>query len=264
MLYEKTRYISPYSYLINKKIQEYDISKANISILREYGYIDDKKYEYLYSLPKKNREIRIGLEIRKNPEVNNILNNGFLNARKVFFESNDINDMNVLYIDKDSVTVIDQFITNQRISKYINFVAKDKYTSFYRLGSIDFLYFNDNKTESYRFKNINHDMLIENHRKYMIDFLLSIAYMAQNNSIINVIDTVRNFYGQYVSRRLNIGYYREFNMYSRFRMNSYNNYDNWSVDESSYTIDMNDLDISYNASIIQDLYKYFMNEYFTT
>ena len=37
MIYDKTRYIAPYSYLINKDIQEYDIAKANISILRDSG-----------------------------------------------------------------------------------------------------------------------------------------------------------------------------------------------------------------------------------
>ena len=55
MLYEENRYIAPYKYLINRDIREYDISKANISILRESNVLDDSKYQYFYNLPKKER-----------------------------------------------------------------------------------------------------------------------------------------------------------------------------------------------------------------
>ena len=75
MIYDKTRYIAPYSYLINKDIQEYDIAKANISILRDSGYLNEDQYKYFYNLPKQEREIKIGLLIRRDPKVNKILSN---------------------------------------------------------------------------------------------------------------------------------------------------------------------------------------------
>ena len=55
MLYEKTLYSAPYRYLINRNIQEYDISKANISILLDMGCIKKEDYDHLYNLPKHQR-----------------------------------------------------------------------------------------------------------------------------------------------------------------------------------------------------------------
>lgn len=263
MIYDKTRYIAPYSYLINKDIQEYDIAKANISILRDSGYLNEDQYKYFYNLPKQEREIKIGLLIRRDPKVNKILSNGFLNARKIFFESNHIEDASVLYIDKDSVTFIDFPVTVHQISDHVDFKFKDTYTSFYRLNGIDFLYFNNNRKERYRFKNVNKDMLEMYHHEYMIDFLLSMAYMAQSESILNVILSIKEFYKQYTSRSLPCGYYREFNNTSRFKALSSSGY-NWYIENIDYNMTIDELDISYNANIIRYLYKIFMNEYFKT
>ena len=117
MLYEKTRYSAPYDYLINKDIQEYDISKANISILREFNVIDEENYNYLYNLDKRDREVKIGLAIRNNPELGKVLDKGFVESRKQFFTLNNIDEMRVLYIDKDSMTVIDQMVSVNKRSK---------------------------------------------------------------------------------------------------------------------------------------------------
>ena len=60
-LWEKTSYTAPLDYIINSKIIEYDISKANINVLLYKGLISKKEYEYYYNLPKRRREISIGL-----------------------------------------------------------------------------------------------------------------------------------------------------------------------------------------------------------
>ena len=258
MLYEKTRYSAPYDYLINKDIQEYDISKANISILREFNVIDEENYNYLYNLDKRDREVKIGLAIRNNPELGKVLDKGFVESRKQFFTLNNIDEMRVLYIDKDSITVIDQMVSVNKISKYIDFKQKHRYTSFYRLGYIDFLYYNDRRTESYRFKNVNQDRILEGHGKYMVDFLLSVGYLAQNNPSRELVLMIRDFYNQYVNKELNINYYREFNQTSMFKVFSTPTFTYYT--DSAPSID--NVDISYNAKIIRDLYKVFCNEYF--
>ena len=258
MLYEKTRYSAPYDYLINKDIQEYDISKANISILRQYEIISDDQYKYFYNLDKRSREIKIGLMIKNDPELNKVLDHGFIESRKQFFTLNGVDDMRVLYIDKDSITVINQMISVNKISDYIDFKQKNRYTSFYRLGVIDFLYYNDNINESYRFKNANQERLLDGHKDYMIDFLLSVGYLAQNRSIRDLILMIRDFYNKYVRKELNVNYYREFNQTSMFKV--------FSTPTFTYYTDtapmIENVDISYNAKIIIDLYKVFCNEYF--
>ena len=260
MLYEKTRYSAPYDYLINKEIQEYDISKANISILRQSNIINDQQYNYLYNLDKRDREVKVGLELRKNPELNKVLDQGFIQSRKLFFEANNIDDIRVLYIDKDSVTVIDQMIKVNKIAEYIDFKQKERYTSFYRLGVIDFLYYNDNEKESYRFKNANMKRLLTDHKNYMIDFLLSVAYLAQNNSSLDLILMIRDFYNKYVNKKLNVRYYREFNQTSMYKVLSTSTYSYYT--DSIPNIYTDNIDIGYNAKLIRDLYKVFCNEYF--
>ena len=257
MLYERTLYAAPYQYLINRNIQEYDISKANISILLDIGYIQQDEYERLFNLPKHEREVSVGMMMRKDQEMIKVLNRGFILARKQFFEQNEINDMNVLYIDKDSITLIDTNINNIQVSEHIKFVPKSRYTSLYRLGQVHFLYYNDGQSESYRFKYINQKMLEQFHSGFFIDFLLFIAAEAQTNSVLECIKVVRNFYNQYVSKSLDIRYYREFNQICKYKiLNSgyYLEVDNPNVRDI--------VDISYNARIIQDIYRSFTNEYF--
>ena len=261
-MYEQNRYIAPYNYLINRDIREYDISKANISILRDFNIIDEEKYLYLFNLPKKEREIKIGLMIRNDYNIQNILNNGFKESRRIFFENNNINDMNVLYIDKDSITTIDQTIKNNKVSDHIIFLNKNRYTSFYRLKNIDFLYYNDERNESFRFKNVNEKFILENHKKYMIDFLLSLAYTAQHN-ILDAISMLTSFYDQYTKYKLDIGFYREFDQNSNYKIISNSNTYQWFSNSINQNMlfDKN-LDISFNAVILRELYKDLMNEYF--
>ena len=60
MLYEKTLYKADIQYLVDVPIFEYDISKANISVLSDKGVISENQYQYLFNLPKLERNIAIG------------------------------------------------------------------------------------------------------------------------------------------------------------------------------------------------------------
>lgn len=60
MLYEKTLYKANIQYLVDVPIFEYDISKANISVLSDKGIISENQYQYLFNLPKLERNIAIG------------------------------------------------------------------------------------------------------------------------------------------------------------------------------------------------------------
>lgn len=254
MLYERTLYSAPYQYLINRNIQEYDISKANISILLDIGYISLEEYNYLYNLPKQQREVKVGWKMRSDKDMIKALNNGFIEARKAFFALNEINDMNVMYIDKDSITLIDTNIKTTKVSNHIEFVPKSRYTSLYQLGQIHFLYLND---DTYRFKYVNQEMLESYHSGFFIDFLLFIAEEAQSSSAVECIGYIRNFYNQYVSKSLDIRYYREFNQICKYKIVNSGYY--LAVDDPG-AIEI--VDISYNARIIQDIYKSLANEYF--
>lgn len=259
-LYMKDRYRAPYQYLINANIVEWDISKANISILRQYNKISDTEYKRLYNLPKKERAITIGCMMRDSSDINTTITNGFVEARRLFFETNHIDPRSVLFINKDSITLIN--IPQQHIQSsfgYINFVMKETYTSFYNLFNIEFLYKNTSNIESYRFKNVDEDKLIAAHSSGMLDMILYIANQAQLLSQKEMVMIIKNLYIQYCSKSLPIQYYREFNNISKYRFKTYGVYTYYS---DSYPEDMNIIDISYNAELLRFFYKIFVKEYF--
>ena len=61
------RYLAPYRFILDGTIVEYDIRKANISILYTMKAIDKKTYEYLLEVPKKMREVIVGRMIERDP-----------------------------------------------------------------------------------------------------------------------------------------------------------------------------------------------------
>ena len=135
MLYEKTNYLNPnISYLINTFIYEYDISKANITILYQEGVIDEQTYDRLKSVPRMERQVTIGyiLKVKKN---NEILKQGICNARKALFESNGIQDYEVLSIKNDAIYVIGRPLHNT-VFGIVEFTLRNIYTSFYSINNL--------------------------------------------------------------------------------------------------------------------------------
>ena len=51
-IWEKDRYVAPYEWLINRHLREYDLSKANINLLLEYGFISKKRYDEIFHMPR--------------------------------------------------------------------------------------------------------------------------------------------------------------------------------------------------------------------
>lgn len=257
-LWVKDRYVSDYEWLISKDIREYDISKANISILLDLNLISNKQYEYFKNLPKQKREVYIGLFLRDNPSISKSLSYGFKEARRIFMQSNQLQDEDILYVDKDSITVINKPIKYTKISDHIEFINKVSYTSYYKIFGIDLLYYNDNIVEYYRLKNANDERLRQLHSNGILDMILSFAYTAQNGRMTDCISLVRDCYNMYISNTLDINYYREFNQQSKFKFITSDVY-TYYIDICSNSIDRGSIDISYNANVIRQFFKYFVN-----
>lgn len=258
-IWEKDRYVAPYEWLINKQIREYDLSKANISLLLEYGFINKKKYDEIFHMPREQREITVGLMQRDNPELAKGLSNCFKDARRRFFEINSINPDDVLYIDKDSITTINYLVPHTRISENLEFKLKTEYTSFYRLQFIDFLYYCNGSIETYRLKGAGKQVAIK-HKDHFMQFLLALAYSAQTDSLENCIGMIREFYYQYTNRLLEKEMYRELNTRSMYKVvnTGYHTYYTDAINSIGYEY----IDISHNADILRILYRIFTTEYF--
>lgn len=267
-LYEKNTYVAPYEYLIDKTIREYDLEKANINILIEEGLISKSQYDYYAALPKRQREVEVGILQRDNPSILSGLKRGFVRAREEFFRVNAIEDSSILYIDKDSITTIEQARTyfgvgtmQTRLSEYLNFRLKNEYTSFYRVFLVDFLYFNDGNTESFRIKNASERVSLR-HMHYMMDLLLSIAYSGQSSRVLDTLQMIKSAYCSYTSGELDPNFYREFNQRSQFKLKSNSTAFQYYSDVLIDDLDL--IDKAFNMDIIRLFYRYYMNEYFKT
>ena len=88
---------------------------------------------------------------------------------------------------------------------------------------------------------------IELHKDYLIAFIFKVMNMVSKNNIQLAVETIRNFYRDYVNGELNIEYYREFNLQSKFKVSSMNYI--YYID--SDLVDVRSLDISYNEKVLR-------------
>jgi len=238
MLYEKHNYLNKnIEYLINTEITEYDIKSAGFNIIKRYKMLSDDIIERLESMDKKRRQISIGLYQKNDPDFKEELNAKFVEVRKIFFEANELHDDEVLSIKKDAVITLKK--CHNTTFDNIEFVDKNNYTSYFYINKYEF-YVNDKQLD---LKGIS-DSKLELHKKYMIDFLYKIFRLFETNSNKKyIIDNLREFISFYKDKRLHIGYYRELNNDSLFKI------DTLLANEFKgleHTKSLDRIDISYN------------------
>ena len=262
-LWERSFYNSNIPYLISVPIREYDISKANISVLRDANVINEEQYQYFYNAPKYIREVAIGKMQGSNPELSKIKNAGIENARKMFIELNQINNNEILRIANDSITVIgDKPVRYLDITDRVHFRLDGEYTSFYRLKLIEMYYYYNivTKNEILVIKGMN-DEAKSLHKDYMIDFLSELFYSTQVDGYISAISILSNFYKSYIKMEVPLGYYREFNSQSRYKLQSISQFAEYYMDMISEN-ERSILDISFNENLMRYLNQIYSSIHF--
>jgi len=219
MLYERHNYLNKnIAYLVSNEIVEYDIKSAGFNIMKRYKLLEDYKISYLERLNKKQRQIQIGLYIKNDKELGKTLNEKFVEVRRWFFEQNNIQDDDVLSIKKDAIITLKRCLNTQLDN--LEFIEKNIYTSYYYLNNMEFYYNRDN----IHVKGIS-DELLELHKEYMLDFLHDFFKMNEISKRKKVVELLNDFAFYYKDRKLEMGYYRELNKQSLFRLrdNLFNN-----------------------------------------
>lgn len=256
-LYSKTLFINPsIEYILDGRIREYDISKANINILYYKGILNRKKYEEMLTYDRMKRQVTVGLMQRDNPEVAKQLKEGIIEAKELFFRYNDIQEYEVLNIRNDAIFLINKIPTITKFGN-IEFLNKNSYSSYYRLyNSIEIFFDYDIITKKTIFdvKGMS-DSKLELHDGFFKEFLEVLFYTSLNCDVLATIKLLKSFYYDYTQMVLPEFFYRTFNNKSIFIIGG-NEYKYLIGDCKSM------LDITHNLNILIQLYKIYTTEYF--
>lgn len=243
-------------------IVEYDMSKANINALLSRGIINKELYDKLYNANKQYREVYIGNMIKNNENIYKEIQAGIIEAKKLFVEANNIIDEEIFSIRNDAIYILSDRQMKQKFDNYY-FVKKNIYTFFFR--------FYNNKEWYYRFdqlsnndiidiKGINNESLLY-HQGFFLKFLADVSYSIQRSSIEDTLELVNDFYEDYINRRLDIRYYREFNNMSEYRI-TFARFNRSYIIPELGSADLKNIDINFNLRILRDLIKVVDQIYF--
>lgn len=249
-LWQKTLYTIPARFVLGS-IFEYDITKANISILLAMNMISIDMYHKLAAMNGIERKINVGLLEKANPDLKQALESGFAEARRLLVMNNDIQDNEIISIKKDALFVT-RYLSNTEFGP-IHFLHKNLYSMMARIDKIEFYYgYDDISKESViDIKGIRDDIL-ELHQEGWIPFLCQIFYSLTHEQYGYAVECMVSVLKQYDTLELPIEFYREFNFRSSFKILP-TGYSEFYVDRASEQ-DKASLDISYNRDFARKLY----------
>lgn len=252
-LYNSTVYKPQVPYIINTFIYEYDLSKANINTLLSQGVITKEKYDNLYYMNRNERQIQIGLMIRENKDIGKAIKDGIRDAKRMLFDTNNIQDWEVLTIKNDAVFIIGRELQHTKFGNY-NFIQKNKYTIYLQLNEYEIYYYDRFDPQGQLDINIDvkglNDSLLPLHEHGILELICYVCFELQRGSIGDVLSYVTNLYQDYLFRRLPLEYYREFNFKSQYVIKtefSIFYFDHISKDNIQY------IDINCNLQLIRTL-----------
>lgn len=267
-LWEKRNYLLDIPYVIAHNIYEYDIRKANINVLYSIGEIDKDYYDKLNSMDRMNRQVEIGYLLKYNTTLYDKLSNGIKHYRKLLFESNNLEDNDILSIKNDAIFVINKRL---RCTKFgnVEFILKNEYTTYIKLISSNVF---SNETLEVYFKsdsvtnNINLDIKgisesnLEYHMNYMCTVIADTLYYIETGNLQDALIWLTEIYNKYIRKELHPGFFRNFNGMSDYTIIA--NSRPYSIKHCTSREMFDNIDISCNLNIIRELYGYVSSIYF--
>ena len=249
----RMNYITPDKYL-SGVIKEYDIQKANISMLRYKNIIDDDKYLYYTRMDKMSREIEIGMMIKRNQDIYQAIQTGIIEAKQQFVSENEINDSSkIVRVANDAIYIIGipYIKTVDFCDGYVHFNQKGVYNVMMNLNGI--IFFID-LTSSYPFVDIKgiREGVLGLHVDHILSIIINTVITLERAGVKDAINSLSEFIEDYVKLNLDIRYYREFNSESMYKIKN-SPYKTYEVS------DINDIDINYNLTLLRELFGILVN-----
>ena len=177
-------------YIISGTIVENDMKSAGISIWKKHKLVNDSTIEYLESINKYHRNVRMGLMKRDNKELSKDETQWLRYYRKEFIEANELTDDDILSVKRDAIFTLKRCLYNDFDG--ISFVEKNIYSSYYYIDKKEIYVGYDNID----IKGISDQALI-NHNDFICKELWRIFKMIETAPHTSVIKYVRDFADKY-------------------------------------------------------------------
>lgn len=234
--YEKHLYLNPaYQFITQSEITEYDMKEAGFNIIKQFKILPEHEIEMLSMLSKRERTIQIGKLQRRTKGLSQMMNKGFAECRRWFFYMNDLQDEDVLSIKKDAIFTLKK--CDHTDVGLMHFAEKNEYDKFVHLDKKE-IYIGD----KIDVKGIN-DELVSLHQGYILDIIQEHLHNLVYKNNKKQVEFMKDVLHYYKTRQLDIGYYREFNRDSEYRLNIHLLEDDLGI---KYTNELENIDISYN------------------
>lgn len=260
MLYEKVNYTQDIALLKNTNIYEYDIAKANISVLLNRGQIDSSLYDFLFNQDNMVRKIMVGNMEKLNKQLIKEKQQGIIDAKKYLFEANHIQDNEVLSIKNDAVFITRELDPNKLQYGNARFTLRNRYNLFIRILRLQLFYLLDqrNNLEVLDIKGIK-DEVLEKQEDYMVDFIKELLFTFMTEGAGKALLLLRTFNRNYMNRELDINYYRD--LYTgRFPLDTGSDIFSYSADALSNDL-VSMVNIVNNGSFLRAISKVLYTEY---
>ena len=261
-----SNYNAPVNYLFDKQIVEMDISKANINILMDRKAISYDDYADLMNADRMIRQYTIGCLIRDKPEIQEILNQGLMDAREALFNILNLENSNVLHIAKDAVFVVVPLSQNIPeeipITGFIRFTKRSSHTSYLRLNRLVHFYYSYdviNSIDHWKIRGMNQTAQ-EQHQSGFTQILTGILRSKQVAGTKAAYDQCKFYYEQLASGKpMMVPYTRRFDSQSLFDLKIDSGFAPFQAEYLSETMEPF-VDPSYNLSLLKDIGNYLLCE----
>lgn len=256
-LYRFPNYNAPIGYLFDKSIYEFDISKANISILRTMGVIDQETYEDMKNAERMARQYFIGCLIRDDPSIQEKLDDGLEIARRQFCEALKLEDTNILHIVKDAIFVVKPMHSGAlpksvQVSEFVTFTCRGKYTNYLKLFPGMQIY--HDRGNPLRIRGMSEECQ-ELHKGYFMKILFDILDLRQMVGFNAAYNCVIAYYKQMSERKCDVSFMRRFDSNSLFDFKEISAFCKFQAEYLSEGADMM-VDPSFNLGILETIGNY--------
>ena len=201
--------------LVGHQIVEVDMRSAGLTVIRAEGLVPPDLLARLEAMPKGASAVAIG-KLNRVPEYKGIsdrITQGIRTRMEALLRVNGVESDRILSVKRDAVFLLGTPPPRLALDDGTQFSIKNAYSAFAKLGTVE-VYANLRRGTA-DLKGIPTEKEVL-HRNHTLRLVLDFLDMLAKGKTVEAADTLRQYREDYVTRRLPLGFYREFNASSSY------------------------------------------------